>query len=381
MTKPNDDTIHRLRDIEVEEVSVVDRAANKRKFLVVKRGENMGAEVTKTSDGSMTTRTPIKMRTEWREALVETAADALERLATIVETAKSAVECDDDDLTFPTDIAGEITSIAEAISDLPVMFSKQMTTAQINDLPDAAFAIVKPGGSKDDDGKTVPRSLRVFPHHRSNVKDPSEHSSLDVPHLRNALARLSQADLTAEERAKVKAHLEAHADAVLASRGGDPSLVKGNESTSKADDDDGRTDIDKAHWMSTFKELFDQLKTVVEDAKRAPQDAPNTRGPNVGSGVQPDPDATARADQFFAEIPGLKDLMKSIQGMTETVQTLSKSIGDIKTDVSKQASKISKLETGIDEPASRQPDRTETAKGDDGVTWPLDMNRKERGDP
>ena len=35
------DDVHRLRDIVVEEVSLVDRAANKRRFLVVKRSGEM----------------------------------------------------------------------------------------------------------------------------------------------------------------------------------------------------------------------------------------------------------------------------------------------------------------------------------------------------
>jgi hypothetical protein len=45
--KPTDedgDETHRLRDIVVEEVSLVDRAANKRRFLVVKRSEDMPDE-------------------------------------------------------------------------------------------------------------------------------------------------------------------------------------------------------------------------------------------------------------------------------------------------------------------------------------------------
>src|SRR5512141_1360888 len=36
--------VHRLRDIVVEEVSLVDRAANKRRFLVVKRSEGMSGD-------------------------------------------------------------------------------------------------------------------------------------------------------------------------------------------------------------------------------------------------------------------------------------------------------------------------------------------------
>jgi HK97 family phage prohead protease len=55
----------------------------------------------------------------------------------------------------------------------------QMSTANINDLPDDAFAYIEPGGSKDEQGKTVPRSLRHFPIH-------------DEPHVRNALARAPQ---------------------------------------------------------------------------------------------------------------------------------------------------------------------------------------------
>jgi len=77
-------------------------------------------------------------------------------------------------------------------------------TSYINDLPDSAFAVISKGGHKDEQGKTVPRTLRHLPHHKAD-------GSLDLPHLRNALARLSQTDLTPEERAEAKRHLCAHA--------------------------------------------------------------------------------------------------------------------------------------------------------------------------
>jgi hypothetical protein len=44
------DGVHRLRDIVVEEVSLVDRAANQRRFLVVKRSAEMAGENTATAD-------------------------------------------------------------------------------------------------------------------------------------------------------------------------------------------------------------------------------------------------------------------------------------------------------------------------------------------
>lgn len=59
------------------------------------------------------------------------------------------------------------------------------TTAYVNDLPDSAFAYIMPGGKKDDEGKTVPRGLRKLPYKDKNGK-------VDLPHLRNALARAPQ---------------------------------------------------------------------------------------------------------------------------------------------------------------------------------------------
>lgn len=70
----------------------------------------------------------------------------------------------------------------------------QWTRAYINDLPDSAFLYIEPGGEKDEDGKTVPRSLRHFP-----VKD--HNGQIDLPHLRNALARIRQSKLPAEAAA------------------------------------------------------------------------------------------------------------------------------------------------------------------------------------
>lgn len=85
------------------------------------------------------------------------------------------------------------------------------TGKYINSLPDAAFAVILPGGEKDDEGKTKPRSLRMLPHHNDSVKSASENSSVDLPHLRNALARLDQSKMSDAMKGKALAHLEAHA--------------------------------------------------------------------------------------------------------------------------------------------------------------------------
>lgn len=72
------------------------------------------------------------------------------------------------------------------------------TTAFINTFPDSSFLYIEPGGSKDDEGKTVPRSLRHFP-----VKGPG--GAVDLPHLRNALARIPQSNIPAAAQASASA--------------------------------------------------------------------------------------------------------------------------------------------------------------------------------
>jgi len=62
------------------------------------------------------------------------------------------------------------------------------STAYINTLPDSAFLYVESGGKKDEEGKTVPRTLRHFPY-----KDAS--GKVDLPHLRNAIARIPQSKI------------------------------------------------------------------------------------------------------------------------------------------------------------------------------------------
>jgi hypothetical protein len=59
------------------------------------------------------------------------------------------------------------------------------TTAYVNNLPDSSFLWIDSGGKKDSGGKTEPRSLRHLPYKDINGK-------IDLPHLRNAIARIPQ---------------------------------------------------------------------------------------------------------------------------------------------------------------------------------------------
>lgn len=83
----------------------------------------------------------------------------------------------------------------EQVAD--IVLKADMATADINDLPDSAFAYIESGGEKDESGRTTPRSLRHFPIH-------------DAEHIRNALARASQSPYGDEALPKIRAAAESH---------------------------------------------------------------------------------------------------------------------------------------------------------------------------
>src|SRR5262245_26271927 len=82
------------------------------------------------------------------------------------------------------------------------------TTAYVNGLPDSSFALILPGGSKDDEGKTTPRSLRKLPHHDGS-------GNLDAPHVRNGLSRAPQmTGVSDAQKQRAISHLEKHLQAL-----------------------------------------------------------------------------------------------------------------------------------------------------------------------
>lgn len=81
------------------------------------------------------------------------------------------------------EITGEHRELAKA----------KLSSAELNDLPDSAFAHIEPGGTKDSEGKTTPRSKRHFAIH-------------DKAHADNAAARIAQgAEFGDKALPKVKA--------------------------------------------------------------------------------------------------------------------------------------------------------------------------------
>jgi HK97 family phage prohead protease len=122
-------------------------------------------------------------------------AGVLERMATLVDRQEAPTE--DEALALARYIMSQFAA-DKSTDDIETFFKAVWTAAYVNDLPDSSFLYVEPGGEKDEDGKTTPRSLRHFP-----VKDAN--GTVDLPHLRNALARIPQSSLPQAVKDRVTA--------------------------------------------------------------------------------------------------------------------------------------------------------------------------------
>jgi phage I-like protein len=130
----------------------------------------------------------------------------------------------------------------------------EWTGEYIDELPDSAFAYVAPG-EKDATGKTTPRSLRHLPY-------LDKQGNPDLPHLRNALARLDQTNLSPEAKSEARKKLEAAAK--------EAGVGEYNERNGQMDEAEVKALREKA-------EHADALSVELVDVKKALDDAIKTR--------------------------------------------------------------------------------------------------------
>jgi hypothetical protein len=129
MSTPKRNDIHRLLDIVVEEVSLVDRAANKHRFLIVKRSDPMEenhADKAETPDGEAARaaeQTPGNAGDPTEKAdgmegespMLDAAVEALERLTETVETLGALAAGDAREKM--TGLAAELRALADRLAE------------------------------------------------------------------------------------------------------------------------------------------------------------------------------------------------------------------------------------------------------------------------
>jgi len=327
MKKPDereDQKVHQLLDIIAEEISDVDRAANKRTYLVVKRRTDMdvadqtlGPEVVTDEAGNLT---------------------AMHKAA-------------DDEAPGPDSGAAAKVAVTTKAQD-----------DEEDDKERTKQALVMPAAVKQALLQTTTDALKRLMAVVDAIKAAEESDeNLDKP----------TPDSAAREMRAVCQLLE-------------DALKRYPAPVSKDDADASRSDVDKAGTRLSGKRR-DQLKNAIEllqklleevlPSKAAPRGAaPEYRSTkladraNVGADVQPNQDATQSAQEILSDVPGLADVLKSLTSLSEVA-------GELKSKVQGQDEEIARLRKSTGLPASREVDAVKQPQPAKPVSWPLDMNR------
>lgn len=172
------------------------------------------------------------------------------------------------------------------------------STKYVNDLPDSAFSYIEPGGRKDRDGKTIPRSLRHLPY-------KSHLGRVDVIHLRVALARLNQVEaLSSRKEKQIRKKLED----ILARHGGYQHAANhaqdyarameiANEELSLGNDEIG---VLRALRKAGFKdEVFNQAMALYAADQYKKRLRMIERGPTVQSAIGEGLSRVSQMDPFW----------------------------------------------------------------------------------
>lgn len=232
----------RLKHLQIEEVSWVDSPANLRPFMFVKSSED--STVQKQEYQGLDLRLKVD-DTSSSAALTING----KRIKSPTHVALSYIDWLTEDGPSPTgDEFGLSVEYGEREEDEDG-FSREVrhylnkgiekaewSTEYINDLPDSAFLYIESGGDKDEDGKTTPRSLRHLPYKNNQ-------GNIDLPHLRNAIARIPQMEGISEDK---KNALQAKARKILETESEKMSIDKNTIRTIKAVSPEVDDDIDPA---------------------------------------------------------------------------------------------------------------------------------------
>ena len=161
-------------------------------------------------------------------------------------------------------------SYLPAVNELEVDFTpeilkradaKKLSSKEVNNLPDSDFAYISPGGTKDSEGKTTPRSLRHLP-------------IPDAAHVRNALARLNQTDIpaAAKKTALSKIKRKAKELGVQVSESDGASDKSKMQKLEKEEYHQDKEEVDNETLKERLKHHKDAVKNLEQEIKKLEKD-------------------------------------------------------------------------------------------------------------
>ena len=386
----DEEDVHRLRDIVVEEVSLVDRPANKRRFLVAKRRNGMatdeadpdGADGLKVTNVTKAARKPKDEEAEKARRRAKPAEDD-------DEPAEKARGKSDDD-------KDEEEDTEKARAKKPGCDDEETEKARKpkdpeEDEPDEAEKArrVKPPVDEEKEKKRAAKA-DGDPDDDEDEEDPDDDDDDDDDEdddalilaapvrvaVASTLTQVLQRGLDLLNRVKVASEPDGATEAPLPGDVGSEvdalsELLSGitetypspSEKAAKVEKAGARMAKERLDRFHKALELLSGILTELT-GKAAPEGAtqgPRTTDPskpNRGAGVDPDNTGQSAATAF-AQVPGLADVLKGVSNLTRIVKRQDDEL------------RVLKRQRGLPNALSVDGGRAEP----DDVSWPLDMNR------
>lgn len=334
MTVENEEQeAHRLRDIVTNEVSTVDRAANKKKrFLVVKRRDEMttGAEVQKDKDGNLIAVDKMKIPGPVKEAVQKELTTAIEMIRVVANKAKTPI---------PEDESEKFKGTMAKIADLLDSVTEKYKTAKADDAAAAAAGGTDTGaaadgatdGATDVDKQKPDTIIKVLTSAMEGLM-----STLDQ--VKNAEASGDDATLPPPIGQSISTMSKALRDLgeKYPTTKSNPDAAAAAAAAASADDVAKRGAKMKASRLEKLKAAFENLKALMDDIVGQPGK----------------PEDTKKFD----------DLVEKIDNLVDVVSGQQKDLSAIKKT----------RDTPASVPVDGAPSKT---KKTDETSWPLDMNR------
>lgn len=384
----------RLFDIHSEEISLVDRAANQRKYLVTKRNSTHKQGITdetnksnKDGDAMKKDKKKAKQDLDWGNdpGFEDPTTQAIEKAKDLVddikedypdafkevEKAEIFKENEDEEVTLEMSsvvkeqLTGSLTNILENLTRaLDAVKKAEATDSEDNILPDEiASSVYKFTEAFENisDKFTVSAEAPVL---SENAKDRIINKLTGV--LDNVMYVLEGTkDAEVEKDSKTLPENDARKldksvkdlNKILERY----STLEPRETEKQENEDEPEVDVEKAgkrisaKRLSDFKKIHEQFSSLIKELEGSVEETEESTQ---------DPEAQAAPEAASAEV----------SAFMEQFAVFGKSMADIKETVDAQTKRIEKISG---EPA--KPNSTPVEKkgdADDEVSWPWDMNRR-----
>jgi len=186
------------------------------------------------------------------------------------------------------------TTIEDLMKRLEKLEKAVWTTAYQNKLPDENFFYVEPGGEKDEEGKTVPRSLRHLPYKDDEGRIDREHVLAAWQALHGARGGLGDW-ATPEVKEQIRRKILAAAKKI----GLELSEEKSRDVVDTAGIVEDKTEKAEKH-MSEEENKAEEVEEVVDEkAEDKPEPQPEEEKETVAKGDEPKREDYESPEEFY----------------------------------------------------------------------------------